>query len=74
MTFKFGHFEILEFILCFTAKLCSLYGTQGNATLNSLTCFLIKNIHTIAFVSFIALIVTKPQSNCQKSCNVYSLS
>lgn len=44
MTFKFGRFEILEFILCFTAKLCGLYGTQENTTLNPLTHFLIKNV------------------------------
>lgn len=45
MTFKFGHFETLEFILCFTAKLYGLYGTQENATLNPPTHFLIKHIH-----------------------------
>lgn len=28
MTFKFGHFEILVFILFFTAKLFGLYGAQ----------------------------------------------
>lgn len=59
MTFKFEHFEILEFILCFTAKLCGLYGTQENTTLNRLIHFLFKLVHTLPFVSFLLLIITK---------------
>lgn len=38
MTFKFGHSEILEFILRFAAEFCGFCGTQEN-TLNPLTRF-----------------------------------
>lgn len=39
MTFKFGHFEIMVFILFFTAKLFGLYGTQETTMLKPLTLF-----------------------------------